>query len=510
MKLTRLASAAVMTVLAGLGSAQLTLSLDKPLLEAGQVGTLTIQGPAGHGLLFVGGFTPGPTLLPGIGNLGIGLSPQTVVIPQPNLPPSGVLQLGGAFTCDSVLRKGPFFIQMLSLDPQTGSISAISNPVVLSLVSGNCGDCSTQSVHEPHYAQFIGGPAFWLPPLGTDFVFEAGGTFIEHSDGKAKVTGLVARKSMPNQKFAVDLWFDQRVDPLQAGFPPPMSPHLELQPSAYAENGGPIHTGAWHYYKSWGGTLTGMGSFAGGKLQLTPAMMLAFQVGVGANGKNTKMGGSGWFDVTVLSQPQHGVFPTFSMGDGNFDFGGDCDDCADKSLQQPGYGASIGGPAFWLPGLGTDFVFSPLGSFVEHADGTARVTGTIESQSNPLNKFAVDILFDQRMNPGDANYPPPMSPKKEMVPSAYIENGGPIDPSTWHYYQNFNGNLIGLDAMLGANVQLTPFMMAAQVGIGANGKNSGYGMSFWLQGNVIAQPASGATIQFTAHLDGNFDLTNCP
>jgi hypothetical protein len=509
MNIGRFAALLSLVLATSLGHAQLTLALDKPLLEPGQVGTLTITGTPGHKVHLIGGFVPGPYDVPGIGNLGVGLSPQTVVIPQPMLPASGIVKVSGSFPCGSPLSNRPYFIQMISVDPASNAPSGLSNTVVLSLVSGNCGDCSTESAHQPHYALFPGGPAFWLPPLATDFVFVAGGTFIEHADGKGKMTGLIASKAAPHKRFAVDLHFDNRIDLLQPNYPPLGSPKLELAPNAYAENGGPVITNTWHYYQTWGGTLTGLGSFIGAKLQLVQTGP-AFQVGVGANGKNTKHGGSGWFDVVVLSQPQHGSFGAFAMGDGNFDFGGDCTDCADKSLQQPGYGASIGGPAFWLPGLGTDFVFSPLGTFHEYPDGTAIVLGTIQSQSNPLMRFAVDMHFDQRINPGDANYPPPLSPKKEMVPNAYIENGGPIDPSTWHYYQNFTGKLIGIDALAGAEVQLLPFMMAAQVGVGANGKNSGYGTSFWITGNVVTQPTSGPPIAFTAHLDGNFDLSNCP
>lgn len=501
-------SLAAFALFGSLAHAQLTLSLDKPLLEPGRTATLTVTGTPGHKLLFVGGFQPGPVSVPGVGVLGVALAAQTMIAPLPALPASGTSVISGAFGCDSPLRDAPYFVQLVALDPATGGVAALSNTVALALAGGNCGDCAAAAVHAPHWAQSSGGPAFWLPPLGTDFVFAAGGTFVERADGTGRLTGLIARQSNPNHVFAVDVWFARRVDPLQPNYPPAGSPKLELKPAAYAPNG-PVHTATWHYYEDWGGTLTGLVGYTGAKLQLVKTGP-AFQVGAGANGKNTLHGGSGWFDVIVQSQPLHGTFAAFGMGDVNVDLGGDCGDCAKESLQQPGFGSSVGGPAFWLPGLGTDFVFSPLGAFHEYPDGTATALGTIHSQSNPQVRFAVDLHFDQRVNPGDANYPPAPSPKKELVPSAYVENGGPIDPATWHYYQGISGTLTGLDAMAGAQIQLAPFMMAAQVGVGANGKNSAYGASFWMTGTVLTQPSLGGPIVFTGHLDANFDLSECP
>ena len=116
------------------------------------------------------------------------------------------------------------------------------------------------------------------------------------------------------------------------------------------------------------------------------------------------------------------------------------ENCATGAPGDPAYVQYPAGHAFYMPGIGTDFIFTPApGTFTALADGTAHLQGTLRSQSNPNNAFIVDIqLSGYSATPGDG------SPKKELLPNAYVENGGPIDPSTWYYYTGFTGTLTGL------------------------------------------------------------------
>lgn len=167
------------------------------------------------------------------------------------------------------------------------------------------------------YGQYSGGHALWLPGIGTDFVFtsENPGVFTEKMDNTATLTGTVVRKSDSGKQFNVSVDFNMRTDT-----PPPGSPKLELTSSAYSVNGGPIDPDTWHYYEVWGGTLLGLMDYSGAELSFTRTGP-AFQVGVGANGKNLLLGGSGWLNWTVLSQPTTGGNLQYTgQGDWNLDF----------------------------------------------------------------------------------------------------------------------------------------------------------------------------------------------
>lgn len=156
--------------------------------------------------------------------------------------------------------------------------------------------------------------------------------------------------------------------------------------------------------------------------------------------------------------------------------------------------------AFRLDANGNDYV--PDASrggltFTEFQNGTARLEGAIVSQSNSNKKFDVVIDLAGRVNPGDANYPPPGSPKKELPICDYVDSflcpdPGPIDTNTWHYYTVFAGDLIGRGGYQGGALDLVyyPGTPVAQAGTGANGKNHNYGFWSYFRGSVTTQPTN--------------------
>lgn len=179
--------------------------------------------------------------------------------------------------------------------------------------------------------------------------------------------------------------------------------------------------------------------------------------------------------------------------------------CAAESYNHPHLAKFSDGHALWLPGIGTDFVFvSGPGSFTEDSDGTARLFGTVRSASHPTKGFEVDVTLT-----GRASTPPPGSPKKELKSAAYVESGGPVDTSTWHYYTGLMGTLTGIDSYDGASIDLTLTGAAFQVGEGANGKNLLFGAASWFDWDVTAQPSTGPTLQTTGQGDINIDLIGC-
>ena len=171
------------------------------------------------------------------------------------------------------------------------------------------------------------------------------------------------------------------------------------------------------------------------------------------------------------------------------------------------YGQYSGGHSLWLPGIGTDFVFTSVnpGIFTEKMDGTATLTGTVVRKSDSGKKFDVSVDFSLR-----TNTPPPGSPKLELKPAAYASNGGPIDPGTWHYYEVWGGTLLGLMDFAGAEIDIERTGPSFQVGVGANGKNLNFGGSGWLDWIVLSQPTTGGSLQYTGQGDWNLDFQPVP
>jgi hypothetical protein len=198
----------------------------------------------------------------------------------------------------------------------------------------------------------------------------------------------------------------------------------------------------------------------------------------------------------------------------------------DNALSQAPYHNGSHNHALWMPGLengvGNDFIFTDitgLGTFTENPDGTATLTGMVVSETHSDRGWNLNVtLKDQTTSvlPG--------SPKKELRTSApsYIEQGGPVDTTTWHYYGEENGvstymgSFIGLlegkGLYEGATLQLMGYGANFQVGEGANGKNINLGASGWYTWTVLSQPTNTRIMLNNSpnHGDFNIDLKPVP
>ena len=171
----------------------------------------------------------------------------------------------------------------------------------------------------------------------------------------------------------------------------------------------------------------------------------------------------------------------------------------------PAYTNSNNNHAVFLPGIGTDFVFNGDGVFQEYPTGSAQLTGTISSLSNPNASFDVSVWFNNKNSVGGAG-----SPKLELLGSAYAANGGPVDPSTWEYYDTFGGTFTGTGDYAGALLNITQVGPDFQMGYGANGKNANHGGSAWFNVTVVYQPTTGPSLTPTSNGDFNMDFaTTC-
>lgn len=137
-----------------------------------------------------------------------------------------------------------------------------------------------------------------------------------------------------------------------------------------------------------------------------------------------------------------------------------------------------GGHSVWLPFLsniaGSDYDFVPSGVF--NVDGnSATLKGKVFSDAN--DDYGFDVLFNFTRTTA------PNPPKKELKSSAYSNNGGPIDPSTWEFFTLDSASLSGLGLFSGVELLLSQYptdgRYPAQVGYGANNKNGNYGLSVW-------------------------------
>ena len=154
------------------------------------------------------------------------------------------------------------------------------------------------------------------------------------------------------------------------------------------------------------------------------------------------------------------------------------------------------------------YYWDPSGDFIEYGDGTALLTGRIVDTLDSSKIFDVVVTLAQRVVPGDANYPPAGSPKLSNDHDCYVNDGGPVDPNTWIYYETFEGTLVGAGSMAGAEISLTRTGEAFQLGLGASLKNGQMGASSWFSYTIDHQPSNGP------HLGGdrgdiNTDLGLC-
>lgn len=347
--------------------------------------------------------------------------------------------------------------------------------------------------------------AVWLPGIATDFYFSPSGSFVENPDGTAHIAGTIVSASDPSKTFDIEVNLSGRTS-----VPPPGSPKKDLKDCAYSEDGGPVNTDDWYYYTNFTGTFTGGGSLAGAVLTIVPTGP-AFQVGLGASGKNLHYGASAWFIWTVTSQPDNGpALPVTGQGDFNLDII-ECieipiTNCVQRAVGGGKCSDATTSHAVWMPGIGTDFVFFPdAGTFVENPDGTAQLSGTIARVSNTNQGFIVDVVLT-----GRTTVPPPGSPKKDLKDCAYEEDDGPIDTDDWYYYADFTGTLTGIGEFDGAIITLVPTGPAFQIGLGANNKNLKFGASAWFIWTVTQQPTSGPPLQVTGQGDFNLDIGDCP
>ena len=171
---------------------------------------------------------------------------------------------------------------------------------------------------------YSGGHAFWLPGSGVPnggsstflFVEDSGRLTISDDLTTARLTGVISSVNDPTSTWAVDFNFMSGMDhdaytdgdghTTPRGTTAVGSAKRELHGNRYTNNGGTIDPTDWQFFylDEDNATLTGLGDHDGTVLDFYQRPDgasygdYAFQLGMGANGKNLNFGMSGWFGYT--------------------------------------------------------------------------------------------------------------------------------------------------------------------------------------------------------------------
>ena len=163
---------------------------------------------------------------------------------------------------------------------------------------------------------------------------------------------------------------------------------------------------------------------------------------------------------------------------------------ASSAISDPTLASSNNDHALWLPFFRTvsgtpltgnansaDFNFVWDGNFTLESNGYATLTGQVASQVDANFGFDVTFNFRQRDGAGASGV------KRQLRNSAYIENGGSVDTSSFRFFDLEGGSFTGTGALAGVNFGVqnrdSNMLFPLQLGEGANGKNGNLGASVW-------------------------------
>lgn len=361
------------------------------------------------------------------------------------------------------------------------------------------------TAHADGMATEAGGFLLSIPGVADDFVPYADGQLVQRPDGTARLSVYVRRLAAIDREFAVHLELSGRLRPNDPGHPPVGSPVTTLLPAAYVP-AGPADPTTWVYYTQVQGTLTGIRSYSGAIVQATAAMPI--QVGLGANNKNVLRGLAGNLALQVVQPPLLLPFAPTGAAQLRATLQPALVHCATHVDPDPTFGNGALRHGLAVPGVASDYVFLPVGTWTENADGTAGLQGLLRRQNDYSDQWQCDLVLGGRLDPGNPLHPPASGPILQLAAGAYSAQGGPIDPATWRYYTQAQGTLTGHGANQGGLLQLAAFG-PVQVGLGAGQGNLHFGAMARFNASIAAQPTA-RTLAITGVLDLRTNLgTQC-
>lgn len=334
------------------------------------------------------------------------------------------------------------------------------------------------------FAAATGGFLLAIPGVADDFVLAADGQFEQRPDGTARLSAFLRRVSSIDRELFLQLEFSGRLAPGSVGHPPAGSPVVTLLPGAYVPLG-PIAPGTFVYYTQVTGSLAGVHSYGGARILASQAG--AAQLGIGANNRNVSLGLS--LDLTLQVVHPAAQLPFLPTGPAQLraTLAESASMCVTHVDAEPQASGGAWRAAVTIPGVAGDYVFPPVGAFVEEPNGSATLHGIVRRQSDYEDRWHCQIVFGNRVDPRSVVHPPAGSPLLQLLPAMYATQGGPIDAAQWRYYTQVAGTLTGEGINAGGQVALAA-TGAAQVGLGAAQGNPSFGLMAVLAPALVTQP----------------------
>ena len=487
------------------------LSVSQSIYALGDTAQLSIDGPAGGTVCLVFGTAKGEFEVGGIGTLGLDADGILAALDGGSLSSTGQLDFGFEISCDQeALANIPLFAQVLVFPAINPLPACVSEVIPLRFVNGECERCIGDTGTDSAVSTQADGFAIDAPGLGGRFRFMGASDIHENTDGTATVSAFLEGIDQPNRRFGMQIQLSGRLDCGDAAFPPSSGPDLKLLSSAYLGSGGSIDPNSWHYYTAAEGQLAGFGDAVGASVRLD--LNGPVQVGLGADGRSTGFGLCADFTSSILTQPEDDS--TTLASDNNVSMVTGQVECAPTNVDKCATNGEVDDHSFWIrdyaPQRDWMFVDGP-GRWREFTDGTALLEGRIENVDDSDCCFDVSVRFDNVLFPGQFGHPPAGSPQVgSLDPALLMENGGPVDSSTFHYYTTTEGVMFGCKDFEGAVVRIDRRGTSYQVGTGANEKDQDFGASGWLYAIRLEGPDGDKTLPESSFADINVDLANCP
>ncbi|EGC33138.1 hypothetical protein DICPUDRAFT_92467 [Dictyostelium purpureum] len=271
----------------------------------------------------------------------------------------------------------------------------------------------------------------------------------------------------------------------------------ELTDAAYTTGG--VDPNTWNFYQidPANSELIGYGDAQGTTISLLEHPTTALQVGKGASGKNVNNGLSGWFlmNITSANNPNANLI---TQGDQVLDINVNlgCEggfNCVDYTLTTAHVNTTEtaqtvdNDQALFVSDSNTNPFFgnNHQWEFVPNTQGSLHFDTTNGHASiffHLLPKGVTQVTSNNVLT-CSLNYVPtvaPSMPKQELKPELYVSNGGSVDPFAWAFYALDPSNsscTLGNATLSGFSEQDS---MPMQLGAGASGKNSNFGLSSWI------------------------------
>ncbi|GAM20384.1 hypothetical protein SAMD00019534_035590 [Acytostelium subglobosum LB1] len=357
----------------------------------------------------------------------------------------------------------------------------VSLAVISAQIDPNCDvfDVSAAKI-DPTYYQGTGGHAMFfgdskIPSGIIEWDFYQNEAIIQNDGEFIALSGTL----IPPGKTSPFLEIKMVLEKSKGSFPP----HKELKPDAYVPFG-PVDPQTWMYYRLKTSTIEAHGApLEGMNIELSEHMDMPMQVGIGANGKNIVNGMSGWYNFKFTKDGKV-IYTSDQVVDFNLNI--KCTDCplgyysaypADKQ-------ALFVSASDMTPFAGySQWHFAENSGIVQlNPDFSITVGGVYI----PLGKDAPTMVCTMDFYPDLDTF---RSMKMELPAADYFPTG-PVDVGTWALYRvNTTNSLCSVDT--GYTIIITDDKnMPAQVGVGANGKNTDLGLSVWMGFQVMRPDGS--------------------